>query len=168
MTDKQSWTDRLVGGFRKTSEKLTSNLTEVVGTAKLDDATLDDVEEALILSDLGPSAAARIGVPTGAEMSMPLFFDPLWPGPKRDRIVPVAGQAKLPANAPGWAIGLFAGSGLGRVEAATAGAFSRIAGWPPGRTSSMSMRKAAARCSNEVAPAGNASGSNSRCPRRRT
>ena len=37
MTDKQSWTDRLFGGFRKTSEKLTSNLTEVVGTAKLDD-----------------------------------------------------------------------------------------------------------------------------------
>ena len=60
MTDKQSWTDRLFGGFRKTSEKLTSNLTEVVGTAKLDDATLDDVEDALILSDLGPSAAARI------------------------------------------------------------------------------------------------------------
>ncbi len=60
MSDKQSWTDRLFGGFRKTSEKLTSNLTEVVGTAKLDDATLDEVEDALILSDLGPSAAARI------------------------------------------------------------------------------------------------------------
>ncbi|MBX7495727.1 signal recognition particle-docking protein FtsY [Qipengyuania sp. 6B39] len=60
MSDKPSWTERLFGGFRKTSEKLTSNLTEVVGTAKLDDATLDDVEDALILSDLGPSAAARI------------------------------------------------------------------------------------------------------------
>ncbi len=60
MSDKQSWTDRLFGGFRKTSEKLTSNLTEVVGTARLDDATLDDVEDALILSDLGPAAAARI------------------------------------------------------------------------------------------------------------
>jgi len=46
MTEKQSWSDRLFGGFRKTSEKLTSNLTEVVGTAKLDDATLDDVEDA--------------------------------------------------------------------------------------------------------------------------
>ena len=60
MSDKQSWTDRLFGGFRKTSEKLTSNLTEVVGTARLDDATLNDVEDALILSDLGPAAAARI------------------------------------------------------------------------------------------------------------
>ncbi len=55
-----SWTDRLFGGFKKTSERLSSNLTEVVTTAKLDDATLDDVEDALILSDLGPSAAARI------------------------------------------------------------------------------------------------------------
>jgi len=55
-----SWKERLFGGFRKTSERLTGNLTEVVGTAKLDDATLDDVEDALIMSDLGPSAAARI------------------------------------------------------------------------------------------------------------
>ena len=55
-----SWTDRLFGGFRKTSDRLTENLTSVVGTAKLDDATLDDVEDALIMSDLGPSAAARI------------------------------------------------------------------------------------------------------------
>ncbi|MEG9268557.1 signal recognition particle-docking protein FtsY [Qipengyuania sp. Mu-71] len=60
MNDTSSWSDRLFGGFRKTSEKLTSNLTEVVGTAKLDDATLDDVEDALILSDLGPAAGARI------------------------------------------------------------------------------------------------------------
>ena len=56
MTD--SWSDRLLGGFRKTSERLGSNLTGVA--AKLDDATLDDVEDALIVSDLGPAAAARI------------------------------------------------------------------------------------------------------------
>ena len=55
-----SWADRVLGGFRKTSERLSTNLSGVVGTAKLDDATLDDVEDALITSDLGPSAAARI------------------------------------------------------------------------------------------------------------
>lgn len=55
-----SWKDRLFGGFRKTSERLSENLTSVVSTAKLDDSTLDDVEDALILSDLGPSAASRI------------------------------------------------------------------------------------------------------------
>ncbi|WP_170002918.1 signal recognition particle-docking protein FtsY [Pseudopontixanthobacter vadosimaris] len=55
-----SWSARVFGGFRKTSERLSSNLSGVVGTAKLDDATLDDVEDALIISDLGPAAAARI------------------------------------------------------------------------------------------------------------
>ena len=55
-----SWTDRLFGGFRKTSEKLTENLAGIVTKAKLDDAQLDELEDALILSDLGPRAAARI------------------------------------------------------------------------------------------------------------
>jgi len=55
-----SWAERVFGGFRKTSERLSSNLSGVVGTAKLDDATLDNVEDALIVSDLGPAAAGRI------------------------------------------------------------------------------------------------------------
>ncbi|MGZ3249632.1 MAG: signal recognition particle receptor subunit alpha, partial [Croceibacterium sp.] len=50
-----SWRERLFGGFRKTTERLSENLTGVVGTAKLDNATLDEVEDALILSDLGPA-----------------------------------------------------------------------------------------------------------------
>jgi fused signal recognition particle receptor len=57
---ESTWAERVFGGFRKTSEKLSQNLTGVVGTAKLDDATLDDVEDALIVSDLGPAAARRI------------------------------------------------------------------------------------------------------------
>ena len=57
---KPSWTERLFGGFKKTSDRLSENLTEAVSKAKLDDSTLDDVEDALIMSDLGPSAAARI------------------------------------------------------------------------------------------------------------
>ena len=56
----ESWTDRLFGGFRKTSERLSENLSGIVTKAKLDDAQLDAIEDALILSDLGPRAAARI------------------------------------------------------------------------------------------------------------
>ncbi|QGN56048.1 signal recognition particle-docking protein FtsY [Novosphingobium sp. Gsoil 351] len=56
----ESWTDRLFGGFRKTSERLTENLSGIVTKARLDDAQLDAIEDALILSDLGPRAAARI------------------------------------------------------------------------------------------------------------
>lgn len=54
----QSWSERLFSGFRKTSERIGSNLTGVA--TRLDDATLDDLEDALIVSDLGPAAAARI------------------------------------------------------------------------------------------------------------
>jgi hypothetical protein len=134
MSEKTSWTERLFGGFRKTSERLSENLAAAVSSAepdvetiqvpaaegtpvaapqplpepepessptpapgaapvpvpapapapapgptagaapaslaarvassfasaRLDDATLDHVEDALILSDLGPAAASRI------------------------------------------------------------------------------------------------------------
>jgi fused signal recognition particle receptor len=66
-----SWTQRLFGGFRKTSERLSENLagisaeiaenvTAVVAKTRLDPDQLDDLEDALILSDLGPRAALRI------------------------------------------------------------------------------------------------------------
>ncbi|MEQ1494409.1 MAG: signal recognition particle-docking protein FtsY [Novosphingobium sp.] len=55
-----TWSDRLFGGFRKTSERLTENLAGIVSKSRLDEAQLDELEDALILSDLGPRAAARI------------------------------------------------------------------------------------------------------------
>ncbi len=60
MSEKPGWTERLFGGFGKTSNKLSENLTGLVTKAKLDEATLDDIEDALIMSDLGPSTAASI------------------------------------------------------------------------------------------------------------
>jgi fused signal recognition particle receptor len=59
-TEAGGWTDRLLGGLRKTSERLTENLAGLAGGTRLTDAQLDDLEDALILSDLGPRAAARI------------------------------------------------------------------------------------------------------------
>ena len=56
----ESWSDRILGGFRKTSERLAENLGGIVGSSRLSEAQLDDIEDALILSDLGPRAAARI------------------------------------------------------------------------------------------------------------
>jgi len=56
-----SWSDRLLGGFAKTSDRLTGNLAGLLGgAARLTEDQLDDLEDALILSDLGPRAAARI------------------------------------------------------------------------------------------------------------
>ncbi|HKX22564.1 MAG TPA: signal recognition particle-docking protein FtsY [Rhizorhapis sp.] len=59
MTEK-SWHQRLFGGFRRTSDRLSENLTGLFTKAALDEQTLDEIEEALIVSDLGPAMAARI------------------------------------------------------------------------------------------------------------
>lgn len=63
----ETWSERLFGGFRKTSERLSENLAGIVGTTRLDDNQLDDIEDALILSDLGPRAAGRIRERLAAE-----------------------------------------------------------------------------------------------------
>ena len=54
-----SWHERLLGGFKRTSDRIVGNLAGL-GVARLDDATLDEIEEALIASDLGPETAARV------------------------------------------------------------------------------------------------------------
>jgi fused signal recognition particle receptor len=59
MSTTPSWHDKLLGGFKRTSDRLLGNLAGL-GTARLDEATLDEIEEALIASDLGPETAARI------------------------------------------------------------------------------------------------------------
>jgi fused signal recognition particle receptor len=55
-----SWRDRLFGGFRRTSDKLGDNIAGLFTKAALDEQTLDEIEEALIVTDLGPAMAARI------------------------------------------------------------------------------------------------------------
>jgi len=60
MNDKTGWREKLFGGLKKSSTKLTGNLTGLVSKAKLDDAALNDIEDALIVSDLGPEMAAQI------------------------------------------------------------------------------------------------------------
>ena len=59
MTDT-SWLDRMRLGFAKTSDRLGDNLTGLFNKATLDEATLDEIEEALVASDLGPTTAAKV------------------------------------------------------------------------------------------------------------
>ena len=56
----QRWHDRLLGGFRRTSDRLSENLTGLFTKTALDRATLDEIEDALLASDLGPAMAGRI------------------------------------------------------------------------------------------------------------
>ncbi|MGN6374780.1 MAG: signal recognition particle-docking protein FtsY [Sphingomonas sp.] len=59
MSTTPSWHNKLLGGFRRTSDRLVGNLAGL-GLGRLDDEQLDEIEEALIASDLGPQTAARV------------------------------------------------------------------------------------------------------------
>jgi fused signal recognition particle receptor len=47
-------------GFAKTSDRLGENLGGLLTKAALDEQSLDDIEEALVASDLGPATAAKV------------------------------------------------------------------------------------------------------------
>ena len=55
-----TWLERMRAGFRKTSDRLGDNLSGLFTKASLDAQTLDEIEEALIASDLGPATAAKV------------------------------------------------------------------------------------------------------------
>jgi fused signal recognition particle receptor len=55
-----SWRDRLFGGFKRTSDRLGESISGAFSKAALDEQTLDELEEALYTTDLGPAMAARI------------------------------------------------------------------------------------------------------------
>lgn len=56
-----SWLDRLKSGLTRSTSKLGDSLAGLAtGTLPLDEARLDEIEEALIGADLGPAVAARI------------------------------------------------------------------------------------------------------------
>ena len=58
-TTPKSWREKLFGGLKRTSDKLGDNLTGLFAKP-LDAQMLDEIEEALIVSDLGPAMAMRI------------------------------------------------------------------------------------------------------------
>ena len=60
MTDT-SWLDRMRSGFAKTSDRLGDNLSGLLTKAAwTKDEPLDEIEEALVASDLGPTTAAKV------------------------------------------------------------------------------------------------------------
>ncbi len=63
----QGWFAKLRAGLSRSSEKLGDNLSSVFTKSKLDDAMLEEIEEALIAADLGPAMAARVSAKLAAE-----------------------------------------------------------------------------------------------------
>jgi len=63
----QGWFARLRQGLSRSSEKLGDSLSAVFTRTTLDDAMLEQIEEALIAADLGPAMAARVSAKLAAE-----------------------------------------------------------------------------------------------------
>ncbi|GAB5388306.1 MAG: hypothetical protein Alpg2KO_12740 [Alphaproteobacteria bacterium] len=57
---KKGWLARLTGGLRKSSNKLTDGISSIFTKRKLDDEALEELEELLIMADLGPVTAAKV------------------------------------------------------------------------------------------------------------
>ena len=59
-TEATGWWQRLRSGLRRTSSSIGGAITDLVAKRRLDDATIDELEEILIRADLGLATAARI------------------------------------------------------------------------------------------------------------
>src|SRR6266446_4533633 len=58
--EKTGWWGRLAGGLKRTSSALGNSIDSLLNKRPLDPALLDEIEEALIRTDLGMEAAARV------------------------------------------------------------------------------------------------------------
>lgn len=58
--EQKNWLGKLTQGLSKSSNKITQGITDLVTKKKLDQDMLDELEDVLIMADLGPKTAARI------------------------------------------------------------------------------------------------------------
>ena len=66
-TEKKGWLSRLREGLSKSTKRVTESITGLFTKKKLDQQTLDELEDALIQADLGVSVAARLVEKLGKE-----------------------------------------------------------------------------------------------------
>lgn len=55
-----SWFSRIKNGLKKSSDKLSGGISDIFTKRKVDSATLDELEELLIMSDIGYNASAAV------------------------------------------------------------------------------------------------------------
>ena len=67
MAEGGSWLSRLRSGLSKSTKRVTESITGLFTKKKLDQKTLDDLEEVLIQADLGVAVAARLVGKLGTE-----------------------------------------------------------------------------------------------------
>lgn len=59
-SDRKGWFARLRGGLARSSAKLSDGITGIFAKRRLDDDTLEELEDLLITADLGPATAASL------------------------------------------------------------------------------------------------------------
>lgn len=59
-SEEGGWFSRMAKGLGKSTNKITQGLSDIITKSKLDQDTLDALEEVLIAADLGPKTAARV------------------------------------------------------------------------------------------------------------
>lgn len=65
--EKKGWLSRLRAGLAKSTKRVTESITGLFTKKKLDQQTLDELEDALIQADLGVSVASRLVAKLGKE-----------------------------------------------------------------------------------------------------
>jgi fused signal recognition particle receptor len=63
--EKQGWFQRLKSGLSRSSSRLTEGLAAILVKRRLDEDTLEEIEELLIAADLGPATAAELAADLG-------------------------------------------------------------------------------------------------------
>ncbi len=59
-SDEGGWLSKLTQGLSKSTNKISTGITDLITKKKLDQAALDELEEVLIAADLGPKTAAKV------------------------------------------------------------------------------------------------------------
>jgi fused signal recognition particle receptor len=93
---RKGWFARLKEGLSRSSAKLTDGITGIFAKRKLDEETLEELEELLIASDLGPATAAKLT----AELARTRFGKDVTPEEVRTALAEHAARILEPVAVP--------------------------------------------------------------------
>ncbi len=93
---KESWASRLTKGLSKSSSKLTTGITDIFTKRKLDEAALEELEELLIMADMGPATAAQLT----ADIAKTRFGKDVEPGEVKQALADGVAQILEPVAKP--------------------------------------------------------------------
>ncbi len=102
MTEKSNWFQRLKTGLSRSSSRLTEGLAAILVKRRLDDETLEEIEELLIAADLGPATAARLAAELGKSRFGKEVTDPEVREFLADRIAALLAPIAIPLDPAGY------------------------------------------------------------------